>query len=269
MKFCGNCGKQINDTAKFCPYCGATADESGDAVNSNNNNQKQVYQPIPSVGQKPTYQTPNQHPGRPKSDTTTLVIIGAIVVAIILGVFFKDKISPPNRNVAQNPSKVTTNSNQKAQQNNVSKPANNSTSAQSDTPAPNMVGAGVVTDEEGLNIRQGPGTNYGIITALPYGTLVNIKTENNGWYRVVASGTSGWCSANFIGRIGGVNRYGKIVDGETNIRSGPSANSKILGVFGNGEKVRVMGQYSGWYIVQRLSGSGNTAWVFADLVALQ
>ena len=28
MAFCGKCGSKINDSAKFCPHCGATADEA-------------------------------------------------------------------------------------------------------------------------------------------------------------------------------------------------------------------------------------------------
>ena len=37
MKFCTNCGKQIDENAIFCPHCGARTNGSGNNYNNNNN----------------------------------------------------------------------------------------------------------------------------------------------------------------------------------------------------------------------------------------
>lgn len=57
----------------------------------------------------------------------------------------------------------------------------------------------VVTAKSGANIRKGPGTNYGILTAVPKGTVldrVQPEPTNNGWYNVVTRDGKyrGWIS---------------------------------------------------------------------------
>lgn len=54
---------------------------------------------------------------------------------------------------------------------------------------------GVVTATKGLNVRKGPGTRYGIVTALRYKTKVTIYEEKSGWYRI---GTNQWVSGTYV-----------------------------------------------------------------------
>lgn len=54
---------------------------------------------------------------------------------------------------------------------------------------------GVVTATKGLNVRKGPGTRYGVVTALRYKTKVTIYEEKSGWYRI---GTNQWVSATYV-----------------------------------------------------------------------
>ena len=127
---------------------------------------------------------------------------------------------------------------------------------------------GVVLDQEGLNVRSGPGTNYSVVTVAPYGSAVALSAEKNGWYKISYHSTSGWCSANYIEKIKDVNKAGFIVDGETNIRSGPGSSSKIDGVFAYHEKVYVLGEYADWYLVKRPAAGDQVVWVYSDLVKL-
>lgn len=53
MAFCGNCGTQLNEGAKFCPKCGKAIDVAP---------QQQVYQQMANA-----YHTPQQPPAQPSS----------------------------------------------------------------------------------------------------------------------------------------------------------------------------------------------------------
>lgn len=46
----------------------------------------------------------------------------------------------------------------------------------------------------GLNVRSGPGTNYGVVSSLSDGAQVNIVGINNDWYKI----SNGWVSSQFI-----------------------------------------------------------------------
>lgn len=55
-------------------------------------------------------------------------------------------------------------------------------------------GAVRVTAPIGVNIRSGPGTGYGIVGGLGYGTQVSTYGSSNGWYRV----SGGWVSSAYV-----------------------------------------------------------------------
>jgi len=129
------------------------------------------------------------------------------------------------------------------------------------------LGQGVVIDEGRLNIRSGPGTDYSIVGSLYYGNIVELEDENDGWYFISKRGVGrGWCSANLILAIESIRSYGSINAPDSNMRSGPSKNSGLLGVFANGEEVYVYGHVPGWYRVER--SSGQWGWVFDGYVNL-
>lgn len=56
----------------------------------------------------------------------------------------------------------------------------------------------------GVNVRKGPGTNYGKITALPKGTVVRITKEQNGW----GYNGTGWIKLENLRRGGSVSSGG-------------------------------------------------------------
>jgi hypothetical protein len=63
-------------------------------------------------------------------------------------------------------------------------------------PPPAVVGTNV-------NLRQGPGTNYTVITLIPAGTPVNVSGCNGGWCQVSFSGQNGYIIATAIAPPGG------------------------------------------------------------------
>ena len=128
------------------------------------------------------------------------------------------------------------------------------------------LGGGVVIDEDSLNIRTGPGTNYNIITSLPFGYIIGIEEEHDGWYRVSDGRLNGWCAANRIVQYNYVKRHGYINAPDSNMRSGPGSNGELLGVFNNGERVYAIGEANGWYFVMR-SAAEQEGWVYGGYVS--
>jgi len=63
-------------------------------------------------------------------------------------------------------------------------------------PPPAVVGTNV-------NLRQGPGTNYTVVTLIPAGTPVNVSGCNAGWCQVSFQGQSGYIIATAIAPPGG------------------------------------------------------------------
>ncbi len=62
-------------------------------------------------------------------------------------------------------------------------------------------GSAVTVDTDGdvLNVRTGPGTNYSRITTLPHGTIVMLRSTENGWSRILYHGTKmGYVSAKYL-----------------------------------------------------------------------
>ena len=56
----------------------------------------------------------------------------------------------------------------------------------------------IVCDNGTVNIRQGNGTDYGRITAVPDGTMLeHIATAQNGWHAVKVGGQVGWVSGKY------------------------------------------------------------------------
>lgn len=131
---------------------------------------------------------------------------------------------------------------------------------------------GTVQVSGSLNIRSGPGTNYGIVGTLNNGDKVTIVTDaSNGWIQVQTSaGVRGYCSADYINatNTGETNGSGNNnssspnnpkatvkVNGSLNIRSGPGTNYAVTGTLKQGEQVTVLGTpTNGWVQIQTSAG---------------
>lgn len=68
------------------------------------------------------------------------------------------------------------------------------------TPAP-VAGTGYVTISA-LNLRTGPGTGYGVIAVLGYGTQGTLVGQANGWYNIQTTIGTGWVSGTYFS-VGG------------------------------------------------------------------
>lgn len=62
---------------------------------------------------------------------------------------------------------------------------------------------GVVAADEGLNMRYGPGENYGVIQVLPNGATVIERGWDGDWMYIEYNGSSGWVYAQYINPLQG------------------------------------------------------------------
>ncbi len=83
---------------------------------------------------------------------------------------------------------------------------------------------GLVKANGGLNLRSGPGTNYGIICVIPNGTIINVDGAENGWLKAEYNGNNGFVSAQYITvRMEATDRSGASVD-----RTSPSKGEEVV-----------------------------------------
>jgi hypothetical protein len=76
--FCSNCGKQIQDDAKFCNHCGAqqsTINDTGATPKVSENQQKSADTPL------------RQSAGTPKKKTNIFVVLAVVLCAFLIGKF--------------------------------------------------------------------------------------------------------------------------------------------------------------------------------------
>jgi hypothetical protein len=60
---------------------------------------------------------------------------------------------------------------------------------------------GVITSN--VNVRSGPGTNFGVIDVAARGTQVDVQSCQGSWCYVVKPGPDGWVSASYLSAAGG------------------------------------------------------------------
>lgn len=133
------------------------------------------------------------------------------------------------------------------------------------------------------NVRQGPGTNYNILTCATLGDRCFIEGFNRGWFKITYQGTTGYVRSDLVtmqeipycnaGSNGGassgsnqdsVGKNAKFLY-YTNVRKGPGTNYSILTCAPTGSVCSILGTEQNWYQVQY---SGITGYVRSDLVTV-
>ncbi|MCK4545716.1 SH3 domain-containing protein [candidate division WOR-3 bacterium] len=115
-----------------------------------------------------------------------------------------------------------------------------------------------VTNCSNLNLREGPGLSYGIISSLPAGNMyISTHYTGNGWYKlIIPSGMGysyGWC-------YGGMDSTGYLIGssrkpvfevkdfkGTLNMREGPSTDFTVITTVTSGQQFAVIDSSGEWY----------------------
>ncbi|HII4440238.1 TPA: SH3 domain-containing protein [Clostridium perfringens] len=120
---------------------------------------------------------------------------------------------------------------------------------------------GIVKVNSALNMRSGPGSNYGVIGTLRNNDEVEIIKEVDGWYEIKFNGKSGYVSSQYIKVVDNesneekpsvsLNKQGVVkVNSALNMRSGPGSNYEVIGTLRNNDKVEIIKEVDGWYEIK-------------------
>lgn len=119
-----------------------------------------------------------------------------------------------------------------------------------------------------LNVRKGPGTNYGALGQLKSGNVVTANGESNGWLKISYKGQTGWISKKYTrsgGNASGGNntsapqsKSGRVTASSLNVRKGPGTGYDKLGALSSGASFSYTGESNGWL---KISYKGQTGWI--------
>lgn len=70
----------------------------------------------------------------------------------------------------------------------------------------------IVNAQPSLNMRKGAGTDYEKIGEIPYGKVIDVTGEYNGWARVKYDGKTGWVSMEYISKYVAPDNSGTVPD---------------------------------------------------------
>ncbi|MGG5460729.1 SH3 domain-containing protein [Clostridium sp. B9] len=123
-----------------------------------------------------------------------------------------------------------------------------------------------------LNVRKGPGTEYGVIGYLTNNEEVHVNYEKDGWYNITFDGSKrGYVSKKYITLNSGGNpveppvdppvdpdlpptsedKIGAVKVGSSlNVRSGPGSSYGVIGSLRNNDKVTITKEVNGWYEIK-------------------
>lgn len=119
-----------------------------------------------------------------------------------------------------------------------------------------------------VNLRNGAGASYRVITTLNKGEVLEVVSESNGWAKVKYDGRIGYISSQYLENVGSssnttTSTSTKVVniDG-LNVRSGPSTSNGIVGKLKKGEKVSVISESNGWSKIKFNSKEAYTSTMY-------
>jgi len=125
---------------------------------------------------------------------------------------------------------------------------------------------GVVTNN-GVNIRNGPGTEYSVFYSAPLGTELDVLAQQGQWYETdfPIKGFS-WISREYFQRID--DKTGIVTGSAVRVRGGPGTQYDSLYIVPNAYKFQILGAdpRGDWYKVAPMPGA--TAWILAGYVRL-
>ena len=126
-----------------------------------------------------------------------------------------------------------------------------------------QVNATVQVTADRLNVRQGPGLNYGKVCSIPNGYTATILEIRSGWGRI----SDGWISLNYVRPYSGHSQHVNNSEGYTaevtadalNVRMGPGTNYQVSGLMTRGYRVTVLETKGSW-------GRISDGWICLDHV---
>jgi uncharacterized protein YgiM (DUF1202 family) len=134
--------------------------------------------------------------------------------------------------------------------------------------------------EDGLILRDGPGTNYVAMDTLKANAQIELIEIYQDWFHVgIPGGADGWVKGEFLTVEPSIIErlliaetipdpnpalVGWVFENKVNLRKGPDSRYSKVGMVNADTQVALIGKYKDWLRVQL--ADGTKAWVFSDLV---
>ncbi|MCQ2445875.1 MAG: SH3 domain-containing protein [Clostridia bacterium] len=124
-----------------------------------------------------------------------------------------------------------------------------------------------ITASNGVNVRQGPGTEYAKVGAISYNKVVDVIEISGSWGRTKDGGVDGWFlldNAVYVGSSGGGTGDTKVsykTTSSVNLRKDPNSSAERLTVIPQGAIVTVSETRDGW---GKTTYGGYTGWFSLD-----
>jgi len=143
-----------------------------------------------------------------------------------------------------------------------------------------------VLNGNGINVREGPGTSYGVITQGGSGERFPVLESSGDWVKIQLSSGTGWVAGWLVSletaqpavsqpavagpapstAVGG-SKVAVVSGSVVNVRSGPGTSNAVVGTVTQGNSLPVLSQSSDW--LQVSLPTGGNGWVAGWLVALK
>ncbi len=135
--------------------------------------------------------------------------------------------------------------------------------------------------EEGLQMRDGPGTNYVSMNKFQAGQQLDLLERYQEWYHVgVPGGIDGWVKGEFLTIDQSVHNrlleaitipdpnpamIGRTIENQINLRLGPDSKYGKVGLINADATIDLIGKYNDWY---KVKVGDKTAWIFRDFLQI-
>ncbi|HOL16976.1 MAG TPA: N-acetylmuramoyl-L-alanine amidase [Bacillota bacterium] len=117
----------------------------------------------------------------------------------------------------------------------------------------------LIVEADLLNVRSGPGTNYGVLAQIPRGTVVTAVGASGTWARVILpDGKAGWVSSPYTMAYDPP-RYAIVEVDLLHVRSGPGTNYGIVNRLSRNTAVAVLQEQNSWLRV--ILPGGSQGWI--------
>ena len=136
--------------------------------------------------------------------------------------------------------------------------------------APTAYGAATV-DTSNLNVREGPGMSYPVITTLDRGDIIVVlEWTNDDWFHINFHGTEGYVSTAYLRDVLTAENFsaiGRVTGDKVNIRSKPALAGDYITTYSKGTELTVIGINNGWYRVA-LDGYSGPSYIRSDYMTI-
>lgn len=116
-----------------------------------------------------------------------------------------------------------------------------------------------------VNVREGPGTDYGKVEMLSQGRQVTVLGEESGWYHVQWNDSTGYILKDYVSVASGDGCNASVTGGSTvNVRSGPGTEYDRVTRVSEGKRITLLESCGEWYHV---SVDGTSGYIMSGLVS--